>query len=145
MYMMCIQCDNIMNLIRSSKTQTHLSQWGRRLTSRHVIVLVNRGLCEAFKSDFRFRSYNSDLWLSEGDQSSKVHVSHPSCVRPCLETMGNTNPAKTWDVGPQLSYCWPTVVDGVLTVTQLWANVSCMLGNTISSTYYSTFHNCLRQ
>ena len=35
---------------------------------------------------------------------------------------------QTWDDGPTLVYCWPSVVDGGPTVNQRWAHVSCLLG-----------------
>ena len=38
------------------------------------------------------------------------------------------NTQQTWDVGPTLIYCWPTVYDVGPTVNQRRTNVSCFLG-----------------
>ena len=35
---------------------------------------------------------------------------------------------RSWDVGPMLGVCWTSVEDDGSTLTQHWANVSCLLG-----------------
>ena len=75
------------------------------------MVIRNDRFCSAKNLD---RSHTSRLWVRWGE----------------AEHFLSFIAQQTWDVGPTLAYCWPTVYDVGPTLNQRWANVSCLLGGT---------------
>ena len=66
-----------------------------------------------------------------GDSASifySMWQEHLPCKIPHIRLCSRPT-QQTWDVGPTLAYCWPTVYDVGPTVNQRWANVLCLLGS----------------